>query len=108
MTYTLTPQRFVKLAINGLWADSYDQAPQEISVVCKSGTHLTVADIHGKAVDAVNRIVTQCRYAVEPKGCTLVGLKMAVDGKGEIGLEEETTELFWDDAIEVQCTAIWE
>ncbi|RPB00849.1 hypothetical protein L873DRAFT_1842814 [Choiromyces venosus 120613-1] len=106
--YTPIPQHSIKVSIDGLWAEGSEANPQRLLIVCKSGTHLTAAEIHSGVLDAANRIVTQCRYAVEPKGQSLAGFEMFVPG---IGLVDEKMELdmvaMAEEGTEVQCTAIW-
>ena len=106
--YTPIPQHSIKVAIDGLWADNSEANPQRLLVVCKSGTHLTGGDIHSRVLDAANRIMTQCRYAIEPKGKALAGFEMSVP---EVGPIDERMDLdvskMVEEEVEMQCTAIW-
>jgi len=106
--YTPIPQHSIKVAIDGLWADNSEANPQRLLVVCKSGTHLTGGDIHSRVLDAANRIMTQCRYAIEPKGKALAGFEMSVP---EVGTIDERMDLdvgkMVEEEVEMQCIAIW-
>ena len=106
--YTPIPQHSINVAIDGLWADNSEANPQRLLIVCKSGTHLTTGDIHSRVLDAANRIMTQCRYAVEPKGKALAGFEMSVP---EVGPVDERMDLdvvkMVEEGVEMQCTAIW-
>ncbi|CUS10194.1 unnamed protein product [Tuber aestivum] len=106
--YTPIHQHYIKVTIDGLWADCSEANPQRLLIVCKSGTPLTTGEIHSRVLDAANRIVTQCRYAVEPKGKALAGFEMFVP---EVGPIDEKMELdvikMVEEGVEMQCTAIW-
>lgn len=106
--YNLIPHHFIKVAIDGLWADNSDANPQRLLIVCKAGTHLTTGEIHSRVLDAANRIMTQCRYAVEPKGKALAGFEISVPEVGLIDEMDLDMVKMVEEGVEMQCTAIWD
>ncbi|PUU81194.1 hypothetical protein B9Z19DRAFT_1191369 [Tuber borchii] len=105
--YNLIPHHFIKVAIDGLWADNSHANPQRLLIVCKAGTHLTTGEIHSRVLDAANRIMTQCRSAVEPKGKALAGFEMSVPEVGLIDEMDLDMVKMVEEGVEMQCTAIW-
>ena len=52
--------------------------------------------------------MTQCRYAVEPKGKALAGFEISVPEVGLIDEMDLDMVKMVEEGVEMQCTAIWD